>query len=104
MSFLFRRVVKLTMEYSCSRTHSLDVARTDDRTGSHAVFMLERTFDHIGDNLHVLVPMLSKALTWFYVIFIDDQQIAKTGEFWVVIVGERKSMIALEPTVSCMAS
>src|ERR1700694_4847917 len=56
------RVVELTVTDPETGRHDLPFPRSDHRSGADAVLVLERTFEDVGDDLHVLVPVGAEAL------------------------------------------
>ena len=45
-----------------ARAHALHVAGADHRARAHAVLVRERALEHVGDDLHVAVPVRAEAL------------------------------------------
>ena len=61
--------------------------------------MLERTFQDIGDDLHVAVTMCGEAVAGTHEVFVDNPQATKTHEAGIVVLVERKGVISVQPTV-----
>src|SRR5438270_12559447 len=57
MHRIFLRRIRLAMPHARARTHALPVPRTDNRSVAHAVLVLERTFENVGDDLHIAMRM-----------------------------------------------
>src|SRR5262249_30580932 len=93
------RVVELAVANSRSGAHLLHLARADHRPRAHAVLMLQRTFQHVGDDLHVTMRMVRKTIPRLYPVFIDHAQAAKAHKPAIVIITERKCVIRVEPAV-----
>src|ERR1019366_7062080 len=79
--------------------HALSVARTDDFAGAQAVAVLQRPAENIGDDLHVLVGVHAEAATGGDHVFIHDPQGAELNVSGIAVIGERKSVIGIEPSV-----
>ena len=73
------------MPHAGARAHALSVAGADDGTVSHAVLVLESSFQDVGDDLHVAVGMHGEAVAALHPVFIDDAQGAESHEARVVI-------------------
>src|SRR5215469_5494870 len=59
--------------------------------------MFERSFQDIGDDLHVSMAMPRKSLSRLNPILVENAQLAKAHVGGVVVVRERKSMAAIQP-------
>jgi hypothetical protein len=75
----------------------LHVAGANDRAGADAVAVLERTLEHVGDDLHVGVAVRAEALAGLHAVLVDDAQRAETHVPRIVVVGERERVAAIEP-------
>src|SRR6266700_7273062 len=82
------RMVEFAMTNTGARRHDLHVARPDHRPGADAVLVLERTFENVGDDLHVAVPVRTEALTGAHPVLVDHAQGSKAHLLWIVIVTE----------------
>src|SRR5215468_5647032 len=80
-------------------THALNFARPDDRAGAHAVFMLQRAFKNVGDDLHITMRMSSESLCRRNAVFVDDTECPKSHVMWIVISVERECVKRIEPSV-----
>src|SRR5436190_21684829 len=98
------RWIEFAMRHACTCTHPLHFTRPDDGAGSHTVFVLERAFENVSNDLHISMRMGSKALCRSNGVFINDAQCAKTHVRWVVIPIERKRVIGIEPAMVKMAA
>ena len=84
--------------------HALNLAGADDRTVSHAVLVFQRTFQDIGDDLHVTVGMGRKTFIWLDPILIDNPQVSEAHMLRVVITGKGKGVIGIQPAVFGVAA
>lgn len=87
-----------------ARAHALDVAHPDDRAGADGIAVFEFAVEDIGDDFHIPMPVRAEALAGPDAVLIDDPQRPETHMRRVVIIGERKTMPAVEPIESGMAS
>ena len=99
-----RRMVELAVANTAARAHSLHVAGQDRRSVAHVVAVRERALEHVGDDLHVAVPVRAEAGTRRDPVFVDDAQVAEAHVRRVVVVGERKTVKALEPAMIGVAA
>src|ERR1051325_3282593 len=93
------RRILLAVSHTSARTHPLHVAGTNDRTIAHAVFVFERTFEDVRNDLHVAMAMLRKPSTRSHKILIDHTQAAKAHVTRIVILIERERVEGVEPPV-----
>src|SRR5262249_34663643 len=94
--------VELTVAHPCAGTHPLHVTGAHDRAHAGTVFVRQLAFDHVGDDLHVLVPMGAKAHARCDVVLVDHQQVAESGVARIVISVEGERVMAIEPRgLSC---
>ena len=98
------RGVEFTMRNAGSRAHVLNVAGLDDGPVAHAVLVSQRAFENIGDDFHVTMRMRGETATPGDAVVIHDPQGAELDMLRVVIIGERESEAAVEPTVVGMAA
>src|SRR5260370_39464597 len=91
-------MVELTMRDSRARAHPLHFADPDDRAGAETVLVFERTFQNVGDDLHVAMPMSRESGAGANSILVDHPQRAKPALRRVVIFAERKRVPGIEPT------
>src|SRR3954469_6474537 len=91
--------IELTMRDAGARTHSLNLAGTDDGTGTHAVLVFKRTFKNVGDDFHVTVRVCPESFTWSYTIFVNNAQRSESHVVRVVILVEGKRVIRVQPPV-----
>jgi GNAT superfamily N-acetyltransferase len=61
--------------------------------------MLDGTLEDVRDNLHVAMRVGSETLAGLHSVFVDHPQGPKARVGRVVIVGKRKSMAGIEPSV-----
>jgi len=81
-------VIELTVSDPAARAHQLHIARFDDRPGTKGVFVLQGTFEHIGENLHVTVRVLAEAFASDHPVIVDDQKVRKSSLIGIVVVSE----------------
>ena len=96
-------MIELAVGNASTGTHALHLAGADDRAIAHAVLVLQRTFQNIGDYFHIPVGMGRKTLLRLNPILIDNPQRSKAHMLRVVIIGKEKSMKGLEPAMIGMA-
>ena len=60
-------------------------------------------FQHIGNNLHVAVAMCGKPIARRHPILVHHPQRTKAHSGRIVIIGERKGVMRIEPTMIGMA-
>ncbi len=60
------------MLHARPRAHALHIPWRDDGSIAHAVLVLERTFEHIAQDLHVAMTMRRKAPARLHAILVDD--------------------------------
>ncbi len=84
--------------------HALNLAGANGGAGAKTVFMRERTFQHIGDDFHIPVRMSGKAALGRDVIFVDHAQAAETHMGRIVIIGEGKAEMTIEPIGAALSA
>src|SRR5437016_8198403 len=104
MDRITRRVVPLAVADPRTGAHSLHVPWADDRASAEAVFVLERAFEHVRNDLHVAMSMHPEAGAGIDPILVDDAQGPKAHLVGVVIVGEGERVAAVEPVGPRVAS
>src|SRR5882762_7625473 len=92
------------MSNTRARAHSLRVSAPDDRAVAHAVAMLERARDNVGDDFHIAMAVRGKASSGRHQVFIDHTQRAKGHVRRIVVIDKRKSVIRVEPAKIKMAA
>src|SRR5262249_2188364 len=97
------RRIELTVPHARARGHSLDFVRSERFRAPHAVLVRQCALQHVGEDLHVAMPMHAESLPGGYAILVDYAQAAKAHELRIVIVAERKRVIGVEPAVVGMA-
>src|SRR5690606_3974108 len=95
------RRIELTVSDTTARTHALNIAIRNDRTGAHAVLMLELSIKHIGNDFHIAVTVRSKAFAWLHPVFIDHSQRSYPHVSGIVVLCERESVPRTEPSMLC---
>ena len=101
---LVGRGVELAVRDARAGGHPLHVARPDHRAGAHAVLVLERALEHVGDDLHVAVRVGAEALPGRDAVLVDHAQRAEAHVRGVVVVGERERVERAQPAVVGMAA
>ncbi len=91
------------MRDSRSGAHPLDLSGPDDRACSHAVFVLERSFQNVGDDLHISMRMCPKTLRRGNAILINDPQGSESHVVPVMVGVEGERVVSVEPAVVGMA-
>src|SRR5688500_10756779 len=94
---LLRRRVELAVRDARARAHALHLARADDRAVAHAVAVLERAADDVGQNLHVAVRVRAEAARGRDEVLVDDEEVAEARPARVVVAVERERVAAVEP-------
>ena len=97
VSRLAVRRVPLAVQDAGAGAHALHVADVDDGTGAQAVFVPQRAFQHVGDDLHVAMRMRTEALSRRDAVFVDHPQGAIAHEAGIDVLAERKRVAAVEP-------
>src|SRR5262249_33552138 len=78
--------------------HPLGVARADHRAVSEAVAMLERAGEDPGDDLHIAVRMRVEPAGRPDEIVVDHPQRPEAVPLRVVVLDERKGVVAIQPS------
>jgi hypothetical protein len=66
--------------------------------------MAQLAVDDVGEDLHVAVRVHAKAATGADAVFVDDPEVAKAHVARVVVIGEGKGVMGVEPAVVGMAA
>src|SRR6185503_6225949 len=85
-------------------SHSLNIARANHRSVSHAVAMFQRAFKNVSNDFHVAVCMSGKAAAGVHKVFVNDAQTTKTYESGIVVVAKRKRVKGVQPAKVEMAA
>src|SRR4051812_16444112 len=104
MGELIRELIKFRMFNPAPSTHPLHFARVYDRGVTKRILVAQSSLQDHGQNFHILMAMGSKTLPALNPVFIDHPQIAKAHHLGVMILGKRKGMVRLQPTVVSIAS
>src|SRR5947209_12951020 len=91
--------IELAVPNTGSSGHALQRTGPDHRAVAHAVLVLQRTFEDVGDNLHVPMAVHAESLSGLHTIVIDDSQGAKAHVSWIVVVPKGKCVVGIEPAV-----
>src|SRR3989442_1374525 len=97
-------VVVLAVQYALPCAHALDVAGNDGRAGAHGVLVGKRALEHVADDLHVAVPVGAEARARGDAILVDDAQRPEPHVLRVLVAGEGKAVVRVEPAVVGMAA
>jgi hypothetical protein len=96
---LAARGVLLAVHHAAASAHSLHVAGADHRAVAHVVFVLQGALEHVGDDLHVAVPVGGEAAAGANGVVVDHPQGPEAHVLWVVVVGEGERVVRVEPAV-----
>ena len=91
-------MIELAVADTRTREHDLHFARSDDRSGTDAVLVLEGAFQNVGDDLHVTVSVGAKPLSWADPVFVDDPQRSVAHVLRIVVVTEGERVPAIKPS------
>src|SRR6185503_4484755 len=84
--------------------HPLHFAGPDHGAGAQAVPMLQRSLEHVADDLHVAVAVGRKAVVGLYAVLVDHAQRAEPHVTVLVVLAERKRVRRVEPAEIEVAS
>ena len=76
---------------------ALHVTDSDHRTRARAVFVCQRSFQHVSEDFHIAVRVSWKAGAGNHPIFIDYSKITEAHLLRVMVVAKRKGVTAVEP-------
>ena len=79
--------------------HSLQLAGPKRAAGAQAVPVCQRPGKNIGDNLHVLVPVGTEALTGLDPVLVDHPEAPEAHVPRVVVAGERERVARVQPAM-----
>ncbi|MOA25667.1 hypothetical protein D3C78_1464070 [compost metagenome] len=79
--------------------HDLDVARFGPALVAQVVLVGNGAFTDIGDDFHVPVRVLREAGAGSDHVVIPDPQVAPVHALWIVVFGERKMVMRIQPAV-----
>jgi len=66
--------------------------------------VLQRAFEHVGEDFHVAVAVGAKALGRGHAVVIDHQQVREALLLKVTVVAEREGMARMQPAVVGVAA
>lgn len=98
------RAVELAVNDSRAGGHPLDVTGGNNSLVAHRIFMLNGTRENIGNDLHVAVRVHAESSSGGDAVLIDNSKRPKMNMRWIVIIGKRKSMVGIEPSMIEMAA
>src|SRR3984957_12710346 len=84
--------------------HLLNLIRPQHLHVAHAVLVSKFALQHIAQNLHIAVRMRSKSTPLRHTVFIDHTQRTIPHVLRIMIVGKRKRMVRIQPSMVGMAS
>jgi hypothetical protein len=99
MHALGRRGIEFTVPHARARAHALYIAGSNRRAVTERVFVGKLAREHVADDLHVAMPMRAEAGAGQHAILVDDAQRAEFDEPRIVVLGKRKAVKGLEPSV-----
>src|SRR5690606_10513800 len=91
--------IVFAMDDAGAGAHDLDVARFGASLVALVVAVADRTFAHIGDDLHVRMGMRWKAGAGLDGVVVPDAQRAPVDPLRVVVVGEGEVVPGIQPAV-----
>src|SRR5713101_655220 len=92
----FRRI-SFAVPHARPRTHALPVAGANGGPISHAVLVLQGTFENVSNDLHVAMGMHGEAVATLHPVFVDDAQGAKSHKARIAIGVKGKCVLGVEP-------
>ena len=98
------RRIRFTVSHARAGAHSLRVASPDNRSVANAVAMRQGSFQDVGHDLHIAMPVGRKSIFRLHNVFIDHTQAPKSHVLRIVILIKRESVIGAKPTKIEMAS
>ena len=98
------RLVELAVPDPRAGAHPLDLSGPDDRSVAEAVAVLERTVQHVGDDLHVAMRVGAEPFPGCDAILVDHAQRAEVDVLRVVVLAEREGVPAIQPVDPGMPS
>src|SRR5262249_41617959 len=84
--------------------HTLHFSGTDDGPGTHTVFVFQRAFKNVGDDLHVAVRMRSEPLSGSDTVFVDHAQGPEAHVPRVVVRVEGERVVGVQPSMIRVAA
>ena len=90
-------MIEFAVLHARSGRHTLHIARANDRAVTHAVTVLERAVDDVGNDLHVTMTMHAESLRRLDTILVDHAQRAEAHMLGVIVTAERKRVPGVEP-------
>ena len=80
--------IELAVRHAGPRAHILQITRLDHRPVAHTVLVLQRTLEHIGDDLHVVVRVLRKASAARDSVIVHHPQRAELPMLGINVIGK----------------
>src|ERR1700722_10036186 len=84
--------------------HLLNLIRPQHLHVAHAVLVGKLALQHIAQNLHIAVRVRSKSTPLRHTVFIDHTQRTISHVLRIMIVGKRKRMVRIQPSMVGVAS
>ena len=97
MDRVFFRMIEFAVPNARPGRHPLHVAGPDDRASANTVFMFQRAFDDVRDDLHVAVAVGAEPRPGPDPVLIDNSQRAEAHVTGVVVVAKRKGVTTVQP-------
>src|SRR5208282_240342 len=76
MHGLFTRRIEFAVHDAGAGAHALHIAGTDHRAVAHAVLVLERALENIGDDFHIAVAVHAETTARLDTVLVDHAQTA----------------------------
>ena len=96
--------IELAVGHAAAGAHELDLAGLEHTAISEAVFVLQLAFQNIAEDFHVSMRMRPETLTPSDPVVVDHTQRAKAHVRRIVIIGEGKGVVGIQPTVVSVVS
>ena len=96
--------IHLAVAHAGTRRHVLELAGNQRLADAGAVLVLHRSFEDVGEDLHVAVGMLAEARRGRDAVLVDDAQGAEAHVRGIVVLVKREAEVGVEPTVVGMAA
>ena len=95
--------IELAVQDARAGAHALHLAGPDHRAVAEAILVLEGSLENIGDDFHVLVAMAGKPGTRNDAVLVNDPQTPEAHVRRVLIMPERESVAAVQPSRPALA-
>ena len=71
---------------------------------AHAVLMLYRAFQHVGQDFHVFMGVSTKSLTCIDHVIVNHAKCREPHKVRVIVVGKREGMPGIKPAMISVAT